>query len=87
LAQLDVQAKTYQEQMSNFGVQLQTKARILKRTQYKGELVTRLSEQQLVDKTKKLEVNIDEVKRQLESDKIVIQSLIALKKRRLLEES
>jgi outer membrane protein len=87
LAQLDVQAKTYQEQMSNFGVQLQTKARILKRTQYKGELVTRLSEQQLVDKTKKLEANIDEVKRQLESDKIVIQSLVALKKRRLLEES
>jgi len=86
LEQLNVQAKIYQEQMSNFGVQLETKARILKRTQYKGELVSRLSDQQLVDKTKKLEADIDEIKKQLESEKIVIQSLVALKKRRLLEE-
>ena len=40
----------------------------------------------MVDKTKKIEADIEEVKRQLESDKIVIQSLVALKKRRLLEE-
>ena len=86
LAQLSHEAQQYESQVQGLTVQLGTKARILQRTQYKQELLTRLSDQQMIEQSQLLQENIDTLKKQLESDKIRIQSIAALMKRQFLEE-
>jgi outer membrane protein len=85
LAQLKQQADTYQTQLTGFAVQLDTRARILKRAQYKQELVNRLSSQQLVDKTQTLQADMEAIRKGLNAEKLRIQALSILKKRHLLE--
>lgn len=86
LAQLTHQAQQYEAKVQGFTVQLGTKARILKRAQYKQELLLRLSEQQMIEQSQLLQENMGALKKQLDADKIRIQSVAALKKRQILEE-
>lgn len=85
LAELKQQAEGYQQQVDTQHVLLETKAVILNRTQDKLTLDRRLSEQQVIDKTKAIQDHIARIQKQLEMEKSLIQSRSALKRLQTLE--
>ncbi len=84
LAQLKTQAQLYEQQIEGFSVRLQTKATILNKTQDKLTMVSRLSDQQIVDQTQAIKEHIERIKKQLEVDKSLMEGVSALKKLKIL---
>jgi hypothetical protein len=68
-------------------VLLETKAVILNRTQDKLTMDNRLSEMQVVDKTKAIQDHIARIHKQLDTEKAWIQKLSAAHKLRVVEEA
>lgn len=85
LAEIQYKANTLEQQADTQGVLLKTKATILNQTQEKLTMETRLSEQQLVDKTQAIQDHIHRVRRQLDMEKSLIQKISALKKLQIME--
>lgn len=84
IAQLKHQAKIYNSQIEDYSIQLQTKATILNKTQDKLTMVSRLSEQQVVDQSRAIKEHMERIKKQIEVEMSLIQGLAALKKLRIL---
>jgi outer membrane protein TolC len=86
LAQLQSQADTYNKQVEGYGVELETKAIILNKTQDKLSLLNRLSEQKIVDQTQAIKEHMDRIQKQVDVEKSLIQGMSALKKLKILAE-
>lgn len=86
LAQLQSQADLYQKQVDGYTVELNTKATILNKTQDKLSMVTRLSEQKIVDQTQAIKDHMDRIQKQVDMEKSLIQGISALMKLKILAE-
>jgi outer membrane protein TolC len=86
LAQLQHQAQQYQSQVEGYSVQLQTKARILNKTQDKLTMVNRLSDQQIIEQTQTIKEHMERIRKQVDVEKSLIQGISALKKLKILAE-
>ena len=86
LAQLQNQADVYNRQVEGYGVELTTKATILNRTQDKLSLLTRLSDQKVVDSTQAIQEHMARIQTQVDMEKSLIQGASALKKLKILAE-
>jgi outer membrane protein len=86
LAQLQNQADGYQQQADGYGVELKTKAVILNKTQDKLSMLTRLTEQKVVDSTQAVQEHMSRIQKQLDVEKSIIQHVAAVKKLKILAE-
>ena len=86
LAQLQNQADLYQKQVDGYSVELNTKATILNTTQDKLTMMTRLSEQKIVDQTQAIKEHMGRIQKQVDLEKSMIQGVSALMKLKILAE-
>ena len=85
LAELQHRAEGFQQTLNTQAVLLETKAVILNRTQDKLTMDDRLSERQIVDKTKAMQDHIARIRQQLDAEQALIRRMAAAKKLKVLE--
>lgn len=87
LAELKHQALVYQQEVTGYGVQLNTKATLINKTQDKLSMVKRLSEEGAIYQTQAIQEHIERIKKQVEAERVMIQRAAAALKFKTLSES